>query len=128
MKAQIGRIAALAVLVTATAVVGAAQIKLGGYKEASATEAGVKSAAAFAVKQKAADSELKQTLMRIAKAEKQVVAGTNYRLCLKVTSAGGEDEADIVHYVQVVVYVDLKGNSKLTSWEDSDCGDDDDDS
>lgn len=100
--------------------------RLGGYKEAAKTEAGVKAAAAFAVKAQTEKTERKETLMSIFKAEKQVVAGTNYRLCLKVTSEGAEDEADIIHFVQVVVYVDLKGNYKLTSWADSDCGEDDD--
>ncbi len=99
--------------------------KLGGYKEAATTEAGVKAAAAFAVRAQSEKTERKETLMSIFKAEKQVVAGTNYRLCLKVTSEGEEDEADIIHFIQAVVYVDLKGNSKLTSWTDSDCGEDD---
>lgn len=99
--------------------------KVGGYKEAATTEAGVKAAAAFAVRAQTEKTGRKETLMSIYKAEKQVVAGTNYRLCLKVTSEGEEDEADIIHFVQVVVYVDLKGNSKLTSWADSDCGEDD---
>lgn len=99
--------------------------KLGGYKDAATTEAGVKAAAAFAVRAQTEKTERKETLMSIYKAEKQVVAGINYRLCLKVTSEGDGDEADIIHFVQVVVYVDLKGNSKLTSWADSDCGEDD---
>ena len=101
--------------------------KTGGYKEVPNSDSGARSAAAFAVKAETEKSGKAQTLKAIAHAERQVVAGSNYRLCLKVVSAGEEAEAEIIHYVQVVVYVDLKGNFKLTSWEDSNCGDDEDD-
>lgn len=99
--------------------------KVGGYKEITKTDAGARAAAAFAVKAQTEKTEKKETLMSIFKAERQTVAGSNYRLCLKVTSEGGEDEADIIHFIQAVVYVDLKGNSNLTSWTDSDCGEND---
>ena len=62
----------------------------------------------------------------VEKAEVQIVAGRNYRLCMKVRSQGGEDEADAIIFVQAVVYIDLKGNKKLSSWSTSDCGEDDD--
>lgn len=122
-------ILAAAVLLALTAIFSANSYaqKLGGYKEIEKTDAGAKATANFAVKERTAKTKRSVTLTSIAHAERQVVAGSNYRLCLKVTSAGEEGEADIVQYVQVVVYVDLKGNSKLTSWTDSDCGDDDDD-
>jgi hypothetical protein len=122
----------VAVFVCALAAIGclsgvAAAQKVGGYKEIAKTDAGARAAAAFAVKAQTEKTEKKETLMSIFKAERQTVAGSNYRLCLKVTSEGGEDEADIIHFIQAVVFVDLKGNSKLTSWADSDCGDNDDD-
>ena len=106
--------------------VSASAQRVGGFSEVAKTDAGAKAAAAFAVKAQTQKTERKETLMSIFKAERQVVAGSNYRLCLKVTSEGAEDEADIIHFVQAVVYVDLKGNYKLTSWTDSECGEDDD--
>ncbi len=66
-------------------------------------------------------------LVSVHKAERQVVAGSNYRLCLKVLSQGEKGGADVTPFVKVVVYQNLKQEYKLTSWEISDCGEDDDD-
>ncbi len=112
-----------ALLVFASAAFGQ---KTGGYKEIPNSDSGARAAASFAVKAETERSGKSQALKAIAHAERQVVAGSNYRLCLRVVSAGEEAEAEIVHFVKAVVYVDLKGNYKLTSWEDSDCGDDED--
>ena len=73
-------------------------------------------AAEFAVSAQAEKSEKEISLVEVIKAERQVVAGSNYRMCLKVTTQGEVDEADATHFVQVVVYVDLKGTRKLSSW------------
>jgi len=118
----------LIVLVLTCVAIATAQIKpkLGAYAEIAKTDAGAKAAAAFAVQEQTKTSELKQTLMSIFKVERQTVAGANYRLCLKVTSEGEGNEADVIHFVQAVVYVPPRGDKKLTSWEDSDCGEDDD--
>ncbi len=107
------------------AVVSASAQKVGGYKEVSASDAAVQAAAEFAVNAQAEKTEKEISLVDVIKAERQVVAGSNYRLCLKVTSQGEIGEADATHFVQAVVYVDLKGNRKLSSWVISDCGDED---
>ena len=90
---------------------------LGGYKAIETTDEGVAAAADFAIKAQSEKDEMEYALGGIAKAERQVVAGSNYRLCMDV-SANGEDGS----YVQAVIYVDLKQNYKLTSWEASNCG------
>lgn len=96
---------------------------LGGYKPAKTTDAAVKAAAEFAVTTQAEKEENGVELVSIIKAERPTVAGTNYRLCLKVNSAGGDNEADVVIFVQAIVNVNLKKESRLTSWTVSDCGD-----
>lgn len=91
--------------------------KVGGYETVAKTDPGVVAAADFAVQAQSGESEKGYQLEEIVKAERQVVQGSNYRLCLEV-SADGSD----TFFVQAVVYVDLKGNRKLTSWVDSKCG------
>ena len=90
---------------------------VGGYKAVAKTDPGAVAAAEFAVETQSGKTEKSYELAEIVKAERQVVQGSNYRLCLEV-SADGSD----TFYVQAVVYVDLKGNRKLTSWADSTCG------
>ena len=127
MKNLLTKLTFTAVLVTGLAAVGAAQGRLGGYKSASVEDERVTAAADFAVKAEAEKSKKSQKLISIMKAEQQVVAGTNFKLCLKVISGGNGDEADVTHTIEAIVYVDLKGNSSLTSWKESDCSDDDTD-
>lgn len=99
---------------------------LGGYKEIAKTDAAAKKAALFAVSAEAKRSEKEIEFISIVKAERQVVAGSNYRMCLKVSTEGAEGQDDAEVFVKVVVYVDPKGVQKLTSWEASDCGEDED--
>lgn len=101
--------------------------KVGGYKEISKSDAGARSAAVFAVGAQAAKTSSTVELVSVLNAESQVVAGMNYRLCLKVTTSGAAGEADVTATAKVVVYRDLKGSYKLTSWTEEECGDDDDD-
>ena len=68
--------------------------RVGGYKEIPKTDAGAASAAAFAVSAEAEKKNAKIELVTVEHAESQVVAGTNYRLCLKVTTSGEKNEAD----------------------------------
>jgi BioD-like phosphotransacetylase family protein len=100
--------------------------KVGGYKPISRSDAKVQAAAEFAVDAQAERKSIKAELLSVEKAESQVVAGTNYRLCLKVTLSGADDEADIITTVRVIVYRDLKGKYSLTSWMEEDCSADDD--
>jgi hypothetical protein len=91
-----------------------AQRVLGGYKTASTSDERVVAAAEFAVGQKAEEQE-GLTLDSIEKAETQTVAGTNYRLCLKVSL---EDETQ---EVKAVVFQNLKQEYSLTIWTVEDC-------
>lgn len=109
-------ISALAVVFT-FASAGFAQM-VGGYKVVSKTDAGAVAAANFAVEAQSEKTGSEFLLEEIIKAERQVVQGSNYRLCLEV-SANGSD----TYYVQAVVYVDLKNNRRLSSWANSTCGD-----
>ncbi|HQZ95214.1 MAG TPA: cystatin domain-containing protein [Pyrinomonadaceae bacterium] len=99
---------------------------LGGYKEIAKTDPAAKKAALFAVSAEAKRSEKEIEFISVVKAERQAVAGSNYRMCLKVSDSGaeGQDSADV--FVKVIVNVDLKGVYKLLSWEASDCGEDED--
>jgi hypothetical protein len=108
------------VCIIALALAASAQ-KVGGYQEIPKADASAQAAAIFAVSTKA--EELKKTieLTSVLKAERQVVAGTNFRLCLKI-----KFEEIVTLYMQAIVHVDPKGNKKLTSWTTTDCGEDED--
>jgi hypothetical protein len=96
----------------------ATPIQVGGYRATAKTDPNAVAAADFAITAQSAKTGYAFKLVDLVKAERQVVAGSNYKLCMQVSADG--DEA---FYVLAVVYVDLKKNSKLTSWADSDCGD-----
>lgn len=97
---------------------------VGGYKEVSPDDAGVVAAADFAVAEAAQKKELTIKLIAIQRAEQQVVAGINYKLCLKVEVSDKDSEAK-VQDVQVVVYRNLQNVQSLTSWEDAECSETD---
>ncbi len=123
MKRRLFSVAlSVGVFMILTAATASAQ-KVGGYKEVSASDVAVQTAAAWAVSTKAESSGKEMSLAEVLSAERQVVAGSNYRICMKVNSEGGEGQDDVTIIVQAVVYVDLKGNRKLSSWVISDCGD-----
>lgn len=105
-------------IITGTAAAVVAQPKVGGYKVIEKTDAGAKGAAAFAIGDKNANSYSSFQLKEILKAERQIVAGSNYKLCLKADDLGTGDKGTY----ETVVYVDLKGNRKLTSWAKAECG------
>lgn len=90
---------------------------VGGYKVVAKTDAGAVAAAEFAVEAQSEKTGSEISLEDIVKAERQVVQGSNYRLCLEVSTDGGDTT-----YVQANVYVDLKNNRKLSKWSDSTCG------
>lgn len=87
----------------------------GGYAKASTEDRQVISAARFAVKREQRMKGVRLSLVSIERAETQVVAGLNYRLCLRVKSKGQTED------VAVVVYQNLKRKYSLTSWEERDC-------
>jgi cystatin-C len=88
---------------------------VGGYKPAAVDDEGVVAAANFAVSKEEETTE-GIDLDAVLKAERQIVAGTNYRLCLRVKL--GDDS----QVVEAIVYQDLKGAYTLKSWTPKECG------
>ena len=123
MKNRIFLMSAFLGLFAIFAVTANAQ-KVGGYKPIAADDAGAQAAAEFAVGAESEKTGKTIELVSIHTAERQTVQGANYRLCMKVSSEGGEGQDDVSFFVQVVVYQDLKRAYKLTSWATSECGDD----
>ena len=93
----------------------------GGYVKASVNDAKVKAAANYAVSVKAKERNEKLTLQAIKKAETQVVAGINYHLCMAISVPQNNGE---ILYIDAVIYQNLQGQYKLTSWEEDEnnCG------
>jgi hypothetical protein len=83
----------------------------GGYSDASVRESRVVEAARFAVREESSREGRRVSLVAVRRAEKQVVAGLNYRLRLSVRAGGRARD------VTAVVYRNLKGAYSLTSWE-----------
>ncbi len=118
---SLAALSAVALIVLLAAGEAEAQ-RVGGYKAIDVADAGAVAAANFAVSSRSASTEIEVSLISIEHAERQVVAGSNYKLCLRISSPDGEDGAESESMVTAVVFVDLNGVSKLTSWEDSECG------
>ncbi|HEY0377713.1 MAG TPA: cystatin domain-containing protein [Pyrinomonadaceae bacterium] len=100
---------------------------VGGYKEAATDDAEVVAAAEFAVSARKEQEGGPLSLVSIKRAERQVVQGTNFRLCLEVKAADETDAGVDSQDVKVVVWQKLTrpGEEKqyqLTSWEEADCG------
>jgi hypothetical protein len=90
----------------------------GGYSDAPVTDNRVVSTAEFAIKEEEkaireinGTPSLKLTLVKIISAQQQVVAGSNFRLKLKVTINNTEK------LVEAVVFQKLSDERELTSWE-----------
>jgi hypothetical protein len=100
------------------------QIKTGGYRSVSVNDPGVKDAADFALEIKAEEMDEELSLEGIVKAEAQTVAGTNYRLCMKLYVPSKEDETDgVTLYIRTVVFKSLKNEYSIKSWDEvEDCG------
>lgn len=116
MKTNIKRLAAAAIAFAAFCFAPpASQAQTtGGYSDASVTDKTIVAAARFAVKTQAKKtSSLK--LVSIARAQRQVVAGSNYQVCLVVNQSKKRREA------VAVVYQNLQNQFKLTSWTPAKC-------
>lgn len=87
---------------------------VGGYTEASVTDREVVSAANFAVGRERGRGG-RVSLVSVERAETQLVAGVNYRLCLRVRRRGR------IQRVVAVVYQDLQRRYSLTNWEVRSC-------
>jgi hypothetical protein len=89
----------------------ATEPKVGGYSKVSVTQPEVKAAAEFAV---AAQSEAKLELVKVLRAEQQVVAGMNYKLTLSVKDDGKSKTVEAIVWEQPW----RKPNRyQLTSWK-----------
>ena len=100
--------------------VGLAQ-RAGGYREVARDDAEVVAAAEFAVKAQGQKQEMPYKLVSVEHAEQQVVAGTNYRLCLKVGHHKADNDVDTTEFVRAVVYRNLQQEYSLTSWAEENC-------
>jgi len=84
--------------------------RAGGYSPDTATAPAIVAASEEALKLlQAKESDPSMKLVSVRKAEAQIVAGTNYRLELELTTAKGPKT------VQVVVFKGLDGRYQLTS-------------
>ena len=82
----------------------------GGYAETSNNDPDALTAARFAVRKEAQKSHARVSFRAIKRAEVQVVAGLNYRLCMTIRIKRKTQD------VTVVVYKNLKQKYSLTSW------------
>lgn len=92
-----------------------AQQTVGGYQEAPKADPATVAAANFAVTEQQQKQGGTITLVSIKRAETQLVAGINYRLCLKVKAEGKTQT------VTAVVNKALNDKYSLTSWETGGC-------
>ena len=114
----------LALLIALASFIAANAQRVGGYREINKDDDGAMAAANFAVKAESEQKEMTYKLVSVEHAESQVVAGINYRLCLKVGYHKQDDDVDATEFVRVVVYRNLQSEYSLTSWTQEDCGDD----
>lgn len=98
----------LLALIASLAATGGGQV-VGGYREVPATDKDVRTAADFAIRTQG--KKEKAALVKILKAEVQVVAGRNFRLALEVRVDGG------VRQAEAVVWGKLDRTHELTRWE-----------
>ena len=92
---------------------------VGGYKTVAVTDAAVEEAAEFAVSEHSQKNDVSLEIVSIEKAEQQAVQGKNYRMCIEVKVT--EEDNDETQFVLAVVYKNLKGEFKLTSWKPDGC-------
>jgi Cystatin domain len=110
-------------VVLGSVAVGVAQ-RMGGYKEVAKDSPEVEEAAEFAVKAQGEKQEMTYKLVAVEHAESQVVAGINYRLCLKVGHHKADGDEETTEFVRAVVYRNLQKEYSLTSWAQENCGED----
>jgi hypothetical protein len=91
------------------------QPEVGSYQAAPKNDPAVEAAAKAAVSERQQKEGGDITLVSIKRAETQLVAGINYRLCLKV-KAGGKSQT-----VTVVINKTLNEKYSLTTWQPGGC-------
>jgi len=82
----------------------------GGYGKISAKSAEAQGSAKFAVSARARRTGKRIVLWKVLNAEQQVVAGMNYKVCMRVFENGK------ARTVTAVVYKNLRNKRSLTSW------------
>ena len=90
---------------------GGDKIMPGGWSSVSVDDRRVAAVAKHAVSVQAAEAKEKLTLLAIQEARRQVVAGMNYRLTLRVDRNGKEQ------FASAMVWVKLDGTYELTEWK-----------
>ena len=98
-------------------------IKVGAYDEIEPTNADVIAAANFAVKMQAKKQRANIKLVAVNYATRQVVAGMNYQVCMNVETTDRKTKIAAPQNVQAIVYRNLGGKYKLTSWTVAACTD-----
>ena len=117
-RSKIFALAVFTAVIGAAAIVGQAQTKVGGYRKIAVSDAAVVNAAKFAARSKAETDGAEISLQSIETAEKQQVAGTNYKLCLEVLRLIDGDDSGTRQFVQTVFFVNLKKHLTLKNWEE----------
>lgn len=84
---------------------------VGGYSKADVKDKEVVDAAQFAVREQAKKTKSKIELIKVVRADRQVVAGMNYKLRLEIKTG------DQLSLVNVVVWKKLDGTHALTDWK-----------
>ena len=92
-----------------------AQVRVGGYKAVPTDDPKVIEAAEYAANIQTERSGTNINIETIETAARQVVAGTNYRICLQV-AVGEENEKPAVQVIQTIVFYSLQQKFSLRSW------------
>jgi hypothetical protein len=89
---------------------------VGGFRAVAVNDPEVTAAARFAVGAQGESEGTTISLLSVLAAERQTVAGANYRLCLEVEVDGAAQT------VSALVFKSLQRQYQLRSWEAADCG------
>jgi hypothetical protein len=110
------RPAVLIIFLSAGVCFGQRDAVAGGYVDADATNADVVAAANFALKKRGKAQKAVVSLVSISRARMQVVAGTNYEVCVEIDVKRKADKKADRQFARAVVYRNLKNKFSLTSW------------
>lgn len=91
---------------------------VGGYGDISIKSKDAKKFANYAITTRSAKTGAKITLVKILKAEQQVVAGLNYRICMTLRQGRHKP-----YTATAVVYQDLRNKRSLSKWKKGSCTD-----
>jgi hypothetical protein len=92
----------------------------GGYGDTATDDKDAVKAAAFAIKSESQKTGKRIRLVKILKAEVQVVAGLNFRVCMTVKTGRRKPKTETA---TVVVYRNLKNVLSLSRWKYGECTD-----